>query len=109
MTLHHQQPPEPVKRRLLSGKQVAEKFGYKRSWLDNHRNTLEQLGFPEPILGGGMGSPLRWDERAIDLWLDSKMPVALREYADDHRINVKNLDTRNIEQQLQQRAAGLLL
>lgn len=95
-----------ISRRLLSPDETAGKLGYSRAWLSKNRDRLEEMGFPRPILGGGFGSPLRWDERAIDLWLDSKMSQELLSGA---RIDLHVHDTREIEKKLSERAMGMVL
>lgn len=57
-------------RRLLSTSEVSEKLGFSPQWLYKARRMLESRGFPAPIFGGGRGRHARWDEAAIDRWLD---------------------------------------
>lgn len=74
-------------RRLLNYQQVSEKLGYAHDWLrrTENRKALENRGFPPPITltnmpeGRTHGAILRWDEKAIDLWLDLQMPAHLRD------------------------------
>ena len=74
------QPPEAfrIRRRLLGPEDTAAKLGHSKSWLAKNRTKLNDMDFPPPVVGGISGEPLRWDERAIDLWLDSRMPPHLR-------------------------------
>lgn len=64
---------------LLKAAAVAEKMGYSiDSWYSYGRTDMEKQGFPAPIRGKAKGQHARWDEGAIDAWLDSKMDPALR-------------------------------
>ena len=70
-------------RHLLTTAQLAEKLGYVTAaggpncqLFYRNRRGLEQQGLPQPAIGNGRGQ--RWDEQAIDLWLDGRMPDALR-------------------------------
>lgn len=66
-------------RRLLKSSEVAAKMGYSiDSWYNYGRADMEQQGFPAPIRGKEKWQHARWDEGAIDAWLDSKMDPALR-------------------------------
>lgn len=58
-------------RTLLTTAQVAEKLGYTTGWFYRNRKMLRGLGFPEPVLG------TRYDDRAIDQWLDRLQPGRL--------------------------------
>lgn len=93
-------------RRLMGPDEVAEKLGYSRIWLTRNRVHLETLGFPPPVLGGGNGSPYRWDSRAIDLWLDSLLPEALRASDTTGPRTESSLD---VQRRLAARAAELRL
>ena len=85
-------------RRLLTTARLALKLGYVKldgngmPVLDAHGNErpnlalfyrnrrgLEAEGMPKPAIGNGRGQ--RWDEQAIDLWLDGRMPAELRKAA----------------------------
>lgn len=94
----------PIERRLLSPDEVAAKLGYSRSWLTDNLAFLKSQGFPDPILGGGHGSPKRWDNRAIDLWLDTRLPDNLKSAA----APVPQADF-SLERHLAQRARGMTL
>ena len=84
--------------RLLTTAKLALKIGYVK--LDAHgvpalddagneipnvnlfyrnRKGLETEGMPKPAIGNGRGQ--RWDEQAIDAWLDGRMPAKLRKAA----------------------------
>lgn len=68
-----------MSRRLLSAAEVAHKMGYSiDSWYSYGRTDMEREGFPTPIRGKKKGQHARWDEGAIDAWMDSKMDPALR-------------------------------
>ncbi|MGX9963129.1 helix-turn-helix transcriptional regulator [Roseomonas sp. F4] len=57
-------------RRLLTAAEVALRLRRTVSWFYRQRAELEDRhGFPRPIDGCGM----RWDPRAIDRWLDSRI------------------------------------
>lgn len=56
-------------RRCLDEVQVAAKLGRNRQWFaSNKKRLIEEEGFPKPL-------PIlrRWDEAAIDAWLDGFM------------------------------------
>lgn len=78
-------PAPEFTRRLLKLKQVADKLSTSASTFVRQRTDLEGRGFPPPVFGGGTGSTLRWDERAIDLWLDLQLPAGLRTAAVTHK------------------------
>ena len=62
------------------------------------RQELEREGMPKPSLGNGRGQ--RWDEQAIDAWLDNRMPAHLRKAA-------QKAQETNWDDLLDQRAANL--
>lgn len=69
-------------RNLLTVSDVCFKFKKSRTWFDKNRARLLDKGFPAPIeaLGGD-----RYDEYAIDLWLDSLLPTGYKkEQAEPH-------------------------
>lgn len=68
-----------VPRQLLPADGVAVRLSSTRDWFSRHRRQLERKGFPKPVLPG------RWDPKAIDLWLDSQMPAALRPDTPAHK------------------------
>lgn len=86
---HNQQPNAlTYTRRLLSTEETATKIGRSLTTFNRKYKELRSDGFPEPVFGGGRGASKLWDERAIDLWLDAKMPHALQTRAaaaQDHR------------------------
>ena len=65
-------------RQLIKSAEVAAKLGRFRLdgqpnvfWFYKHRKRLERNeGFPGPVPGMGY----RWDEAAIDAWLDRHLP-----------------------------------
>ena len=65
-------------RQLINSAEVAAKLGRIRAdgqpnvrWFYNHRFGLEHnQNFPPPVPGMGY----RWDEAAIDAWLDGHLP-----------------------------------
>ena len=68
----------PAPRALLDAAQVGQKLGHDRVWfMGRKRRLIGEAGFPPPVPHCG----LRWDERAIDAWLDGQMPEALRSAA----------------------------
>lgn len=97
----------PIQRRLLSHKEVAIKLGYSVDRLYRILPDLIADGFPPAVLGTLKGQGKKWDERAIDLWLDSKIPPALQERDTGTKANA--LDMAAIETRLASRldAIGL--
>lgn len=60
---------------LLSMDEVAAKLHKSRGWLYKNRKRLqEEEGFPPPVMQG------LWDDRSIDIWIDSKLPPLFRKY-----------------------------
>ena len=55
-------------RLLLTSAQVAIKLGHRLAWFYRQRRALEARGFPRPVDGCGN----RWDQLAIDRWLDQQ-------------------------------------
>lgn len=55
-------------RRLIDKIELCRKMGVEPTWFARHdnRKRLKAAGFPEPVPGFGK----RWDERAVDAWLD---------------------------------------
>lgn len=68
-------------RKLLSPAEVAEKLGFSLDWFYRNKNRLFKNGFPPPVFGNRRHARARWDDGAIDLWLDLKMPADLRQAA----------------------------
>lgn len=97
-----------TERRLLSVQEIAAKLGRSKSWLTDNLTQLENRGFPKPVLGGGHGSPKRWDNHAIDLWLDSLMPAELKSTS-DRPVKTAMFDAMQIERDLMSRARSLSL
>lgn len=93
-------------RRLLSEEQVADKIGFSRSWFNRKRPELEALGFPKPVLDNDRLGARRWDDKAIDLWLDARMSPNLLALT---KPPAEALDIIAITSTLQQRARELAL
>jgi hypothetical protein len=66
------------------------------------RAELYKKGFPRPVLGDGYKKRAKYDEAAIDAWLDSKMDPKLRECRQEIRRTVRSAAS-NWEQVLEQR------
>ena len=64
-------------RRLIPVETVAEKLSYSASWFDKNRDRLEKTGFPKPVLNRDIFGGRRWDEAAIDAWMDTHMDETL--------------------------------
>lgn len=60
---------------LLDRPAVARKLGLTVERFYIKYAELRADGFPLPALGSGRGA--RWDPRAIDAWLDAKIPAAV--------------------------------
>ncbi|MBE2191355.1 MAG: hypothetical protein IAE63_04170 [Alphaproteobacteria bacterium] len=72
---------QPI-RRLLSATDLGQKLGFTTDWVIRNWNKLiSEKDFPPPVLGGGIGNHLRWDEKAVDLWLDSLLPEPFKNQA----------------------------
>ncbi len=69
-------------RKLLSPREVAVKLGRSHDWFLKNRETLHADMFPRPVIGDGPRRRGRYDEGAIDAWLDSKMDPRLRQDRD---------------------------
>lgn len=67
-------------RRLLDVRAVAGKIGCSARTFKVKRPQLEGDGFPKPVLPADQYGTNRWDEAAIDAWLDSRMDPALKNY-----------------------------
>ena len=86
-------------RRCLDDVQVAAKLGRDREWFHrNKKRLIEEEGFPKPL-------PIlrRWDEAAIDAWLDGFMKsitISLKPAEPDTELKAD-------EDDLVARAAGL--
>lgn len=68
-------------RKLLSAAKVAAKLDQSQSSFERKRAQLEQDGFPPPVLKKDLYGSEKWDEAAIDLWLDNQMPDHLKNMA----------------------------
>lgn len=65
-------------RKLLSPAEVAEKLGFSLDWFYRNKTGLLKNGFPPPVFGNRRHARARWDDGAIDLWLDRQIPADLR-------------------------------
>lgn len=65
-------------RRLLKPQEVADKLGRSVEYFMRTRHDLFRSGFPRPVFGDQKHGRARWDEGAIDAWLDSRMDPSLR-------------------------------
>ncbi|CAB4128112.1 hypothetical protein UFOVP99_11 [uncultured Caudovirales phage] len=61
-------------RQLLTSAGVAAKLGHSVAWFYRQRLALEGRGFPRPVDGCGN----RWDQVAIDRWLDQQAGAGQR-------------------------------
>lgn len=92
--------------RFIDIEAVAHKLGYaSRNTFTKHRQALEENGFPPPTLTKDQFGTERWDNKAIDLWMDSRIPAGLLIAAKPHNLP----DPRIVEQTLQQRARSMML
>lgn len=94
-----------IPRRLLNAAAVAQKLGCSLKKFESHRCTLEGLGFPPPTLHADEFGDESWDDKAIDLWLDHRIPSNLQG-------KTKALDlppAHQVEAAIQQRVRGLAL
>ncbi len=91
-------------RRLLTTAEVAQKLGYSTGRFAALRAQLVSARrFPLPVFGGGgRGRKARYDEGAIDAWLDAQMDPALRATRDTPRAIVHEA-ARDWEAVLEQR------
>lgn len=97
-------------RRLLTPADVAAKLGYSQTWLNVNQSKLEQSGFPTPVeLITGVKSSRRWDERAIDIWLDNHMDPMLRASAPKRSEIQHAIKSYDLADRLKSRAQGMAL
>jgi predicted DNA-binding transcriptional regulator AlpA len=96
-----------MRRRLLNILEVSEKLGFSRSTFDRKRADLEAAGMPKPTLGADQFGSERWDNRAIDLWLDSRIPPGLRARDMEQGKFTLTLNADNVAEKLQRRAEAL--
>jgi hypothetical protein len=89
---------------LLDIRATAAKIDMSIPTFKKYRPGLEAAGFPPPCLAADMFGVAKWDERAIDLWLDSRMPKTLRQRLDKREVVEASRDWSTI---LEQRAQGL--
>lgn len=92
-------------RRLLKIDDVAKKLATSRSGFTRVRHALEMQGFPQPCLDHDIFGGARWDEKAIDLWLDDRIPDRLQATIKTRQI----ADAQRADAVLQERARGLNL
>ncbi len=59
-------------RTLIDRPAVAARLGHSVEWLYKHMPDMLAAGFPMPVIGNQRSA--RWDPRAIDRWLDARMP-----------------------------------
>lgn len=86
-------------RRCLTEVEVAAKLGRDRAWFcRNKKRLIRKEGFP-PML------PVvrRWDEAAIDAWLNRQMPAALHQFVPAET----STDLEADEKELVERAVGI--
>lgn len=100
---------DTIRRRLLDMEETADKLSVTRQTFAKHRARLERAGFPPPALKRDELGGARWDERAIDLWLDSRMPEPLQAHAHNMAAMVTQIDTQSIAADIQQRARKIAL
>lgn len=89
-------------RKLLKAAEVADKLGRSVNWFMRSRADLFRRGFPRPLLGDAPYGRPRWDEGAIDAWLDSQMQPELRALRGTARAAGTEDYTRTLEQRLAQ-------
>lgn len=94
-----------MSRRFLNANEVADKVGMSRSSFDKKRATLEIDGFPRPALQKDLYGSEKWDEHAIEIWMDSKMDPNLIELRDSMSV----VTTLDVATTLQDRANNLQL
>ncbi|HCS22818.1 MAG TPA: hypothetical protein DIW20_03635 [Rhodospirillaceae bacterium] len=92
-------------RKLLNPAEVAGKLGRSTNWFLRTRDQLHKRGFPRPVLGDGKNGRPRWDEGAIDAWLDSQMSPDLRALRQGSAKVSATDYTAQLEQRLQQLGA----
>ena len=93
-------------RRLLNIDSVAKKLDCARTTFTRNRQALECIGFPMPCLPEDQFGSERWDEKAIDLWLDARIPAGLT----NQKLHMAQLAAQaNIAAELQSRARSLSL
>lgn len=92
-------------RKLIGKKAVAHKLDMSANTFETHREKLEKTrGFPPPVLNTDLFGARKWDEHAIDLWIDQFIPPHLTQPQTNAGINVLS-----IEQELMENAAALAI
>lgn len=61
-------------RKLIPTKKLLEKLSMSKTTFDRRRKQLEADGFPPPTLRRDKYGSDKYDEYAIDAWLDSRTP-----------------------------------
>lgn len=92
-------------RKLIGKNEVSEILGISKHTFDRHRSALEDKGFPKPVLNADIFGHYKWDIKAINLWLDARIPDHLKINPD----MALSIDTAIIERQLAENAAALNL
>lgn len=91
-----------MQQRLISTLQVAKKLGYKSTTGFTHAlQKLHKQGLPQPVITGA-GLSRKWDERAIDAWLDHRMEPSLQA-----TITIQPVEQISIERTLADRASRI--
>lgn len=89
-----------MQQRLISTLQVAKKLGYKSTTGFTHAlQKLYKQGLPKPVIDGE-GLCRKWDNRAIDAWLDTHLPAT-------SNLTIAPPEQITIERTLAQRAAEI--
>ena len=92
-------------RRLIGTEELAGKLGYTREWVTRHWTRLvADKKFPPPLMGGERGALLKWDEKAVDLWMDSFLPEWLSRIAGAETRIQSAVETMEKQRRLQARA-----
>lgn len=82
-------------RRLITCEQVAYKLGMSANWFYRNRKYLYLEGFPLPVFGRARHGQARYDEKAIDLWLDTHMSKDLLSLVDEQKEDIdRDIDNR---------------
>jgi predicted DNA-binding transcriptional regulator AlpA len=96
-----------MQQRLITATQVARKLGYQSvtGFTQALTRLMETEGFPGPVIGTHGGLRQKWDDLAIDTWIDNRTPAHLRRQAISTKIEAA--DQIEIERKLAERAARL--
>lgn len=93
-------------RRLLKVSEVCAKLSMTRSTFFRKKSALEASGFPAPALEADQFGSTRWDEKAIDLWLDTRMPATLLHTGRNQTLKIA--DPESVRMQLRERAGAIV-